>query len=248
MFALRFRSDNMKLNLLNSSLLDCGSQTPHEGKEVFYFMAINKKSFIAYSDWYGMFNALPNEVAGELIKHIFAYVNDENPTSDNFIINALFEQVKATLKRDLVKWEDQREQRSLAGKKSAENRLTKSNERSNSFNETERKSTVSVSVSDSVSVNDNVKKINIPFLTFWNLYDKKIEKDKCESKWNKLTNKDREDIINHIPKYKLATPDKQYRKNPETYFNNKTWRDEIIIPHSQTQNQTNINLPQNKRL
>jgi hypothetical protein len=90
--------------------------------------------------------------------------------------------------------------------------------------------------------------VNIPFDTFWNLYDKKIEKDKCESKWNKLTNKEREDIINHIPKYKLATPDKQYRKNPETYFNNKTWRDEIIIPHSQTQNQTNINLPQNKRL
>ncbi len=92
------------------------------------------------------------------------------------------------------------------------------------------------------------KEVNIPFDTFWNLYDKKIEKDKCESKWNKLTNKEREDIINHIPKYKLATPDKQYRKNPETYFNNKTWRDEIIIPHSQTQNQTNINLPQNKRL
>ncbi len=92
------------------------------------------------------------------------------------------------------------------------------------------------------------KQLNISFDTFWNLYDKKIEKDKCESKWNKLTNKDREDIINHIPKYKLATPDKQYRKNPETYFNNKTWRDEIIIPHSQTQNQTNINLPQNKRL
>ena len=77
------------------------------------------------------------------------------------------------------------------------------------------------------------KQLNISFDTFWNLYDKKIEKDKCESKWNKLTNKDREDIINHIPKYKLATPDKQYRKNPETYFNNKTWRDEIINSNSQ---------------
>ena len=77
------------------------------------------------------------------------------------------------------------------------------------------------------------KQINITFDTFWNLYDKKIDKDKCESKWNKLSNKEREDIINHIPKYKLATPDKQYRKNPETYFNNKTWRDEIINSNSQ---------------
>ena len=79
-------------------------------------MAENKKSFIAYSDWHGMFNALPDDVAGRLIKHIFAYVNDQNPKSDDFIINALFEQIKATLKRDLQKWEKEREQRSEAGK------------------------------------------------------------------------------------------------------------------------------------
>ena len=90
--------------------------------------------------------------------------------------------------------------------------------------------------------------LNIPFDIFWNLYDKKIEKDKCESKWNKLTDKERENIINYLPKYKLSTPDKQYRKNPETFFNNKTWNDEIITPHSQTHTQANLNLPQNKRL
>lgn len=77
------------------------------------------------------------------------------------------------------------------------------------------------------------KQLNILFDTFWNLYDKKVSKDKCEIKWNKLTDKEREDIINHIPKYKLATPDKQFRKDPETYFNNKTWRDEIINSNSQ---------------
>lgn len=118
-------------------------------------MAENKKSFIAYSDWYGMLKACPDDVAGKLIKHIFAYVNDENPSSDDFVINALFEQIKATLKRDLVKWEEQREQRSNAGKKSAELRATKFNERSTVVNETERNSTVSVSVSDNVNVKEN---------------------------------------------------------------------------------------------
>jgi hypothetical protein len=113
-------------------------------------MAENKKSFIAYSDWHGMFNALPDEVAGKLIKHIFSYVNDENPSSEDFIINALFEQIKATLKRDLIKWDKERSQRSDAGKKSAESRLAKSNERSTEDNESQRNSTVSVSVSDSV--------------------------------------------------------------------------------------------------
>jgi hypothetical protein len=121
-------------------------------------MAENKKSFIAYSDWNGMFKMLPDEVAGKLIKHIFSYVNDENPSTDDFIVNALFEQIKATLKRDLQKWESQKEQRSLAGKRSAEIRATKSNDRSISLNENVRNPTVSVSVSDNVnvSVNENV--------------------------------------------------------------------------------------------
>jgi len=119
-------------------------------------MAEHKKSFIAYSDWNGMFKALPDEVAGKLIKHIFSYVNDENPSTDDYIINALFEQIKSTLKRDLQKWEEQRNQRVEAGKRSAEKRSTKSNERSTSVNELERNSTVNVNV----SVNDNVNVFN----------------------------------------------------------------------------------------
>jgi len=131
-------------------------------------MAENKKSFIAYADWKGMFEALPDEIAGKLIKHVFAYVNDENPTTDNFIINALFEQIKSTLKRDLVKWESQREQRSLAGKISAERRLTKSNDRSTTVNENVRNPTVSVSVNDNVNESDNVKEKNISNSSFKN--------------------------------------------------------------------------------
>jgi len=119
-------------------------------------MAEGKKSFVAYSDWDGMFKALPDDVAGKLIKHIFSYVNDQNPESDDFVINALFEQIKATLKRDLKKWDTQREQRSEAGKKSAELRAsTKSNERSIPLNETQRNPTVSVSVSVSVNTTTN---------------------------------------------------------------------------------------------
>lgn len=110
-------------------------------------MAEGKKSFIAYSDWNGMFKALPDDVAGKLIKHIFSYVNDENPETEDYVINALFENVKCSLKRDLKKWEKQREQRSKAGKASAKKRSTKTNDRSTTVNEKERKATVSVSVS-----------------------------------------------------------------------------------------------------
>ncbi|MEX1383695.1 DUF6291 domain-containing protein [Lutibacter sp.] len=126
-------------------------------------MAEGKKSFIAYSDWNGMFKALPDEVAGKLIKHIFAYVNDENPETDDYVINALFENVKCSLKRDLKKWDKQREQRSQAGKASAKVRATKSNDRSTSVNEKVRKATVSDSVSVSVSV-DTINSIYSKFV------------------------------------------------------------------------------------
>ena len=75
----------------------------------------------------------------------------------------------------------------------------------------------------------NKNKINIPFDTFWKSYDyKKSSKSKCESKWNKLKDEERELIINYIPGYKESTPDKQYRKHPLTFLNNDGWLEEII--------------------
>jgi len=118
-----------------------------------------KKSFVAYTDWKEMFEELPDEDAGKLIKHIFRYVNDENPETDSLLVRALFAQIKTTLKRDLDKWDNLRRQRSEAGKASAASRKGKStlvNEKKQKptvVNENSRTSTVRVSVSDSVNVN-----------------------------------------------------------------------------------------------
>ena len=126
-----------------------------------------KKSFIAYSDWKETFDELPDEEAGKLIKHIFAYVNNENPVTDSILIKAVFANIKSTLIRDMEKWETQLQQRKEAGKKSAELRLTKSNERSTSVDESTRNPTdnVSVSVSDNVSVSVKDKKEKYNFST-----------------------------------------------------------------------------------
>lgn len=118
-------------------------------------MAQGKKSFIAYSDWKEIFDELPNEDAGALIKHIFAYVNDEAPVSDSLLIRAVFANIKTTLKRDLLKWDSQLEQRKDAGKRSAE--IRKQN--STLVNARSISSTDSVSVN--VNVNDNVINNNI---------------------------------------------------------------------------------------
>jgi hypothetical protein len=71
--------------------------------------------------------------------------------------------------------------------------------------------------------------INIDFEYYWKDYDKKIgDKKKLKSKWDKLTDQERQDAMNYIELYKISVPDKQFRKNPETFLNNKSWNDEII--------------------
>lgn len=69
------------------------------------------------------------------------------------------------------------------------------------------------------------KQDSIQFEIFWELYKKKIGKSKCNEKWNKLSNKDKELIIKHIPIYESALSDLKYLKNPETYLNSKMWLD-----------------------
>lgn len=78
-------------------------------------MAKDKKSFILYVDQKDLWNKLPDDVAGKLIKHIYAYVSDENPTSEDLIVNIAFEPIKQQLKRDLKLFEEKRVKRSEAG-------------------------------------------------------------------------------------------------------------------------------------
>ena len=67
-------------------------------------MAKDKKGFILYADQKELFDQLPNEKAGELIKFIFAYVNDENPITEDLLLNLAFTPIKQQFKRDLDKW------------------------------------------------------------------------------------------------------------------------------------------------
>ena len=85
----------------------------------------SKKSFILYSDQKELFDQLSDEQAGKLIKFIFSYVNDEEPTTDDLLINLAFTPIKQQFKRDLDKWNKTKEGRSKAGKASAEARRNK---------------------------------------------------------------------------------------------------------------------------
>lgn len=128
-------------------------------------MAEGKNSFVLYTDNKDVFDCLTDEQAGKLIKHIFAFVNDENPQFEDNLLNIASIPIIKALKRDLKKWDKIREKRSQAGKASAEKR--KQNQQVltsvESVEQTSTNPTVSVNVNDNVtvSVNDSVNNNNV---------------------------------------------------------------------------------------
>lgn len=113
-------------------------------------MAENKKSFIAYCDWKATFDALPDAEAGLLVKHLFAYVNDENPVSENILINAVFANIKMQLKRDLRKYEAFIEKQRDNGKRGGRPLKAEVTQKTQAFTEEPKKAD-----NDIVTDNDN---------------------------------------------------------------------------------------------
>lgn len=190
-------------------------------------MAENKKSFILYTDQSGVFNQLPDEIAGKLIKHIFAYVNDENPICDDLIINIAFEPIKQSLKRDLKRYEQYIEKQSLNGAKGGRPKKATETQETQPFFEKPKKAD-SVSVSDSVNDNDN--KINLlVFDEFYNLYNKKVNRNASIKAFKKIKSIEYDKIRKHIPIFVNSFKDKQFQPYFSTYLNNERWNDEIEI-------------------
>lgn len=88
-------------------------------------MATNKKAVLIYADWIHTVEKLSEEEAGRIFKHLLRYVNDQNPEAPDRLTEITFEPWKQTMKRDLKKWEGEKERFSIAGKASAASRAKK---------------------------------------------------------------------------------------------------------------------------
>jgi len=199
-------------------------------------MSDKKKSFVLYLDQQDLFNKLPDEIAGKLIKHIFSYVNCEDPQTDDLLLDIAFSPIKQSLKRDLNKWKAQIQQRSEAGKRSAEKRANEKQRKATSVESRSTKSTDSVSVSVSVSgsVSDSNKYID-HFESFWLGYPKKVSKPQALKAFKKvykdlkLTDESAIEFIEMIHTdcmNRFVNTEKQFIPNASTYLNNDRWNDE----------------------
>ena len=69
------------------------------------------------------------------------------------------------------------------------------------------------------------------FSDFWEMYPHKVAKQKCETKYKNITEKEREQIKLTLAKFLSYKPFDSYtHPNPEPYLNQKRWQD--VIPEN----------------
>jgi len=212
-------------------------------------MAENKKSFIFYTDWSATFNELPDDKAGQLIKYLLNYVNDEKPCTEDILIKAVFANIKNQLKRDLSKWEESTEKKSMNGRlgnlkrwnsdlhsKVINDSLTLEqaeaiaiNRKASHPDRTVSQKVANIAVNDNVTVtvNDNVKE-EIEYI--YSIYPSKclvrnVSTGKNKSDKTKintlLKSKTKEQVETTIRNYlKECSREKQMIKNFGTFLNN----------------------------
>lgn len=176
-----------------------------------------------FTDLRELFEELNNDQAANLIRHIFRYVDGLQPEPPDDLTKLLFIKIRQQIDDNFERWSNIKKQRSEAGKLGAEAaNASKGRQRS-------AKPAVTVTVTD--TVNDTVNDNHIPFDDVWNLYDKKRgDKTKLSQKWDRIAYDVQCAIMEYIPKYKQAQPDKQYRKDLSTFLNQQAWNDELLIP------------------
>lgn len=123
-------------------------------------MAEEKKSFILYADLIHTVRKMPQDKVADLFITILDYVNDENPTVDDLVVDLVFEPIKQQLKRDLRRWENFRKKQAengrLGGRPKKDLGINENPENPGLFQETQKSPNVTVNVNDTVTVTDTV--------------------------------------------------------------------------------------------
>lgn len=70
------------------------------------------------------------------------------------------------------------------------------------------------------------------FNEWWDAYDYKLDRKRCEKMWNKMSQADKELAMRHTERYVQSTfTDGRFpsRRHPGTYLHNENWHDDALI-------------------
>jgi hypothetical protein len=214
-----------------------------------FFMNKEKKSFVMYCDQYELFRKLPDEIAGKLIKHIYAYVNGDADEIDDLLLQIAFEPIKQQLKRDLEKYKQFVEKQSFNGKKGGRPSKPNESQETQAFSEKPKKAdNVNDNVNENENVNVNEKRdkslmvggeqidLNLIFDEVWNFYSKNTSrqvgsKKDAKAKFLRLKSNEIEALRVHLPKFvknHVEAKKTEFLPNLTTYLNKRSYEDEKL--------------------
>jgi hypothetical protein len=133
---------------------------------------------------------------------------------------------------------DERDSKSVKARESAHKRWTNANAMQSQCEGNAIKESKGKEIKERKVIKVNI--LDSAFDEWWNIYDKKVSKEKAISKWNILTNEEKQLALKIVQEYVNSTPDKTFRKDPTTYLNNKSFNDEIIIRNATTSYKPNV--------
>ena len=217
------------------------------------------KSIILHLDSAAAIDYLTDEQAGILIKAILRYGrNGQMLESSDTALTALFTMLCTQIDRDHRKYEERCE-RNVANAKKRYEKLHPDEPQPPTACDG-MQSHPSAGHNDNDSDNDNktdndddnadafiisnASVSDYSFETVWEMYGKPVGNvEVLKAKWNSLSAKNKDIILDYIPHYVASTPEIRYRKNFENFLSERYWE---THPLNTIQNESNtINCPGN---
>lgn len=69
----------------------------------------------------------------------------------------------------------------------------------------------------------------VPFVIFWDLYAKKVNRLDAQKAWEKLTATQQKELLAILPEYNQLQTKRQYRPYPDKFIKKRMWEDEDFL-------------------
>jgi hypothetical protein len=90
--------------------------------------------------------------------------------------------------------------------------------------------TIQLELETQIEVKEEIKHSFFDFDSFWKMYAKSVDKEKCKKVYAKISEPERAEIKIKLPLYIDTIKDKQFQKHPLKYLNGKCWNDIEEVP------------------
>lgn len=211
-------------------------------------------TILLFTEQRAAFDYLSDEDAGKMIKAIYAYADEGTIPNFEGAMMSLFSLVRSQIDRSREAYQKKCEQNRKNSRK-RKNLLAKSDEPSTGNENNPSLSTDNEQCQPTTNVilpnpNRNPEpKPNIddganthiingevvaaseiyPFDEVWNMYGKFVgDVETLRKRWNELSADEKRNIINYVPLYIQARPEKKYRKDFANFLTCRTWETEPI--------------------